>query len=694
MKKHITYFLFFSCFFLMKAQTNDRSRKEIDNLVKEYTILFLNSKKIVENITNDTCKPDQKLIHKLLNNNNLNLRKENEKIPELNKFSNIGLKWVSDITHNLTLGISDNEDIYFRSRISTGIDWVILGEGSYFKHKNDYKIDKLQRQRDSIRLIVNNHKDFEQFKLVFIKHLFELHRIDILKQYIKILSEKKEYFKKLHQIKLVNYATKLKVDNQLSKVESELIFKEKYLNDSFTDDTILEYWNLTNIDFELPNINEITVDTYFSNEKEINNLDRELIIRDKRNSDRPSLRTKLRYNYYNSDNNSGRAFTSIGASLSIPIKFEREDVITYKLESLKNTWETKENLLKETLKKEHYEFYSLKNDLKILHNELNYNKALLANEIDIYENHRKQFSPEKYIDYTLQLLDLKLEILNINEQLCEAFIKFHSKTTQKTNTHVNDTSVQKNKKLHSNTLIEGNQDKEIEAEEKVNIQTTKKASYLWSTFFALKSNEELIDILNKNNINRLFISPGLNYEKLNDFINQTQKAKIELHRLIGENSYSKHKDGAQHLIKKLETLHLKGFSGIHLDIEPHTYEDYHENKATYINNMNNIYKKINNWCKSKSLNLSVSIPMHLPEENAKVLAKEKIDVYIMAYENVNQKALLNRTETLRKILKSYVWVLRVNDFKEEKKLNEALLELYKNNVLNIGYYDVSTLKND
>ena len=124
----------------------------------------------------------------------------------------------------------------------------------------------------------------------------------------------------------------------------------------------------------------------------------------------------------------------------------------------------------------------------------------------------------------------------------------------------------------------------------------------------------------------------------------------------------------------------------------HTFSDYRENIDSYVENMNAIFTQVNQWCEENDVKLSVSVPMNLADKNAKVLKKLKIKTYIMAYENVDQKKLLKRTEKLRNILKdNFVWVLRLSDFENVEILNTALNELYKHGITEISYYDVSML---
>src|SRR5690606_29466570 len=176
-----------------------------------------------------------------------------------------------------------------------------------------------------------------------------------------------------------------------------------------------------------------------------------------------------------------------------------------------------------------------------------------------------------------------------------------------------------------------------------------------------------------------------------DFLTKAQNQSIHVSRLLSENSYAKDANGVQKLILKMQTLQYD-FPGLHLNIEPHTFSDYKSNIPFYTARMDSIYDVAKQWCDPRNMKLSVSIPMHLPIQNATFLATNNITAYIMAYESTDQQKLLTRTQLLRTTLgNNYVWVIRVSDFATQQDLLDAVAYLNANGVSRVALYDFSTV---
>lgn len=666
------------------AQTSKKSNQELDQLVIEYNSLFFASKKLVEQVHHKTQSSDKEILLKFIdqNENLVNKKSNHQNFNEQNSVSNIGLKWVSDFTHNFGLGGSDDEDIYFRSKVSTGLDWVIFGEGSYFKHKNDLKLNQIENRKDSLELMLLKKNDISQKKLETLQYIYDIQRIEILKKYAEFLKAKVDYTNKLFDSKLINLPEKIKVENEYSKIRNNLELSENFLSNQDNQLLLNEYGNLPNVNFDSLNIDKKELTDLLAMDSEIIELEKELIRKDRKNSDRPSFRTKVRYNVFNSEGDFNRSFASVGASLSVPIRFGKDHALEYKIERFDEKLQLQKLKTQERLEKLYFDFYFKKNELKNLQNELKLIDAFLDNEIQIYDKHIMNFSPERHIDFAIQFLKKKIEILNVNQAISEYFVTYQLLTEQ---------SKKSTEQVYNSNEFEAPSEVSLKEQNTISPSST----YLWGYTFKAEANEKLISILNENKIKLVFLSPGEDIdEKLKDFVAQAKQNQIEIHRLIGENSYAKNQLGIKKLIRKINHLDKNTYTGIHLDIEPHTFSDYRENIDSYVENMNTIFAQVNQWCNENSMNLSVSVPMNLTEKNAKVLKKLKIKTYIMAYENVDQNKLLKRTEKLRNILKdNFVWVLRLSDFENVEELNTALKELKNHGITEISFYDVSVLLN-
>lgn len=663
---NIRYSLLF-CFlfsFSFYAQNKEKS-VALKQLVDEYNSIFKLSQLLVLDINTNKIPKNEILISNFLNDtltSRIHFFEQNSYKNSI-QISDVGLKWVSDLNHNFGIGVNDDEDVFYKSRISSGVDWVILGEGSFVKNKRSKQIDQIDFKKDSLELVLINKSKTSKEKIEVLKTVFDFQRLQILKKYAAFYKQKVQYTNNLYASNFIIYAEKLKVDHEYDKLLNQIEFLETFFLDQVNQQITQKYseipfMELNDLEFR-NNENEVYTDLNI----EILELQKEIYKKESKNVNSATLRTKFRYNFYNSDRYFQRNFASIGASLSIPITFKKDFKEQYKLDKIDSKIEFQKQLILEQAQKFAYDFSLLKLKQKQLLNNAEYFMALLDNEQVIFNKHSKNFSPEKSIEYTIALFQNQMNLLEINQKMVEYYISYY-----------------------------------YLFEKKINPKQQPKASvatYLWKDTFNANSNNEILNILVSQNITQVLLSPDAdNSDKLVDFKKITSAKNIELYRLISENLYVKNEAGLEKLLHKIKQVDPSVFSGIHLNIEPHTFADYQENKQKYIFNLNTIYTKVKQWCELNNLQLSVSIPMHLPKENAIVLKENNISAFIMAYENLNHTKLLNRTKELREILKdNYVWVFKLNDFNGISEVEKIVKDLKNNGINEIGYYDVSTLLN-
>lgn len=135
-----------------------------------------------------------------------------------------------------------------------------------------------------------------------------------------------------------------------------------------------------------------------------------------------------------------------------------------------------------------------------------------------------------------------------------------------------------------------------------------------------------------------------------------------------------------------------GFNGIHLDIEPHTFDDYEENKDLYSKIQMKLFNNAKKWCDKNGMDLSVSVPMYLPIKVAKALGRNNITTHIMAYGNSSLHHKLDQTEAMRKLLKTNSrWAFEINDFSDYQSLKETETKLIEKEITEFTYHDLSQL---
>ena len=219
-------------------------------------------------------------------------------------------------------------------------------------------------------------------------------------------------------------------------------------------------------------------------------------------------------------------------------------------------------------------------------------------------------------------------------------------------------------------------------------------AYLWTSFFNEKSNDYLIALLEKWNIKKVFLSVNstMDLSKLKSFQTLASEKGIQVDFLVGENSYAEETDGFVHLEKVMLTGKNLGFKGIHLDIEPHTFDDYEDQTAKYSEIQVNLFREAKKWCDAHGMDLSVSVPMYLPIKVAKTLGRNNITTHIMAYGNSSLDHKLDHTQAMRKVLNSNSrWTFEINDFKDYQSLKETETKLIEKEITEFTYHDLSQL---
>ena len=123
-------------------------------------------------------------------------------------------------------------------------------------------------------------------------------------------------------------------------------------------------------------------------------------------------------------------------------------------------------------------------------------------------------------------------------------------------------------------------------------------------------------------------------------------------------------------------LNLAQIKGIHLDIEPHTFDDFKENKEQYFKKYINVLKQAKQFADNNKLELSVSIPLSYPDEILNEINSVCNQVYLMAYENVDPDFISRKTTEEKAILKNKcVLALRTKDFDNRTSMDETFKKL-------------------
>ena len=217
-----------------------------------------------------------------------------------------------------------------------------------------------------------------------------------------------------------------------------------------------------------------------------------------------------------------------------------------------------------------------------------------------------------------------------------------------------------------------------------------KAIYIWSKSLPSASSFTMVtDYITLNNFNQIVVSykyDKLYLQTLNAFINKNYTSKISL--MIGNNKLI---NGGLpvYLDSMAKVVPLTFIKSIHLDVEPHTFDDFKTNQDVYFAKYIQILDEAAAFCKKQNLQLEVSIPLSYPDNVLDKIYSLCNKVYLMAYENIDPDFIVRKIEEELKHSKTKtVLALRTKDFENRAQMDSHFKKL---GIKNIAYHDFEGL---
>ncbi|TJZ59979.1 hypothetical protein FAZ15_13915 [Sphingobacterium olei] len=340
----------------------------------------------------------------------------------------VGLKWTTEATHNFTTGISDNEDVFFGSRIASGLDWVILGEGSWRKRANDRNYLGKKVRRDSLMGIDAEVQYRRQQQLSALAYLFDRYRLSVFELLVPLRREQATFQAQLFEKELTDYPTKLKSKQRYEQAEAELAALRSYA--ARIDDGMLStYLAIPLINLNLPAYALMVDNNQTYRQQQLLALDKELLEqqRQRDNRDNVSLRSRVRYNYYSGAGHQPRGFASVGATLSVPLRTGKnvhDQIYTYEFQRKEEQQVVEAEHRRFQLRDLYRNMSDRKQTIRRLTDELTYAQALMERELALQQQAPKQVSPNTFIELTDGYFLKLLELADHRQLACEDYIDF------------------------------------------------------------------------------------------------------------------------------------------------------------------------------------------------------------------------------------------------------------------------------
>ena len=378
-----------------------------------------------------------------------------------------------------------------------------------------------------------------------------------------------------------------------------------------------------------------------------------------------SLRTSVRYSYYDlvTLDPSSRDFISLGVSLGIPLNFNKkakaEWIDIQKQHASVLPQEEKIKIQKSVLTN-FYEFrYKLKQYSALHYKKLMY-KELMRKENARYSIDYLSFNPVSSLRIIDDLMKIDIEMLDLKQQMYLKLISIHS-----------DIPYSEINALYTTYELEDEFEK---------IHSADRSVYIWDNIFNDQSPEFLLNYIEKEGYERAIISYNKSQENnpiKKRFIDTLIEKNIKVEVMTGKNSLLG-SSPFTYYDSITVSLNMNNIEALHLDVEPHTIEDWKENKSEYLLEYLKLLEDSRTYCDEHGIKLSVSIPLHYPEEIVERIYEICDLVYFMAYENVKTDYIVRKIKDYEG--KKTIIALRTEDFDNPLEIEMKIVDIQSNYV--------------
>jgi hypothetical protein len=581
-----------------------------------------------------------------------------------------GIGITGSYLENINPTIGDlEENVTYNRKFNLGAEWRILKNG-FLENKVKKRIleDKIVREQinqdaavESYNYLMRFDRAIYTFNVVKIKLLYE--RKQQLENQYAIVSEL-VYLKRLRKEDLI------RMDTRLAEVQSLINVYQSYnlyLNPE-SKELSFEQDNLPLIDLNYPKIFKLLgqqTDSLLSEReyKDYYHWYHEI-----------SLRAYAKYNYYDLVGDGNRSYFSTGFNFTIPIPFNtklRNEVENerYKYDNQKIV-QNRVNLHEEVLDIG-YEFrYKMKQFIGFIQKRKLFMEKLRVEKVKVRLNDAN-IDPLQGLDIHDDLLRIDIELVDLLQNMYLKALKIHSKIP---NSDIRD-------------IVK------FETTEQINeyLDDKERSVYVWTKTFDDYSPEFLAEYAIYNDFKKVFVSVGPGDTSRDKRLFMAYAAEIsEVHVMIGNNNLIFEEDPAAYVDKILSKMQDNRPIGVHLDVEPHTFENWSTEKAKLTKKYLEMLGAISTYCKDMGYKLSVSIPLHYGAETVDKIFMQVDEVYFMCYENVKSSYIEKKILPYKDFAKNkIVLAFRTEDFANRVEMEEKINEIRKlTSIKKFAYHDL------
>lgn len=612
-------------------------------------------------------------INSIDSSGNYNQKLTQAKIELLKK--EIGLSGNLGYQENLTPNVGEpEENLIYNRRIQLGVEWNFLKNGFTQNHylkkslENQLYYDQYLDESNSI-----NRKGFISQMNYIITHFNDRKNI-ILNQREHYLNRQDSIANALFLLKQIKNEDYIEIKTRRAETEGMKSIYQSY--NKYSDVAV----NADAKPFPLVDLNYSYIISLLdeSDTALLNQFDWEQIA-DLKNKwwNEISGKVYARYNFYDlaQTNPSTRSFFSLGLNLKVPLIFNhkrKKNIDIIKFEKQHQNVEALKNHEKEEVLNLVYEYrYKLKQYISSYQKRLYFTELLRKEEVKLDFNDA-DFNPIKAINLIDDIHRVDIELNDLLQNLYIKALRINFKIS--------------NSKIEN--LVYPFELPRIDIEE----NKIDKGIFVWTKTVDSLDNHFLKQYMRYNQFNHMFIAANIDGIKEVKKDSLIDSFKGDVYLMIGNNDFINNEDpGAQ--IKKIYNSYGNKVVGIHLDVEPHTFDDWKANKEAYYSKYVSLVQKVRQTCDELNLELNISIPLHYKEEVVQELLQNVTHIDFMCYENVKQDYILRKIAPYTEKSNDKIGLsLRTEDFQEKISMYAFGIELSKlTGIKRINYHSLRRL---
>ena len=557
---------------------------------------------------------------------------------------------------NFKAGLFDIEGIFYRRRATFGLEWNILNNGLV---ENRYELRALKKQEQLLSDRAKNFRGEDTFENIEqqIDYIFNKKKRHVLQSYFDLIQKQEAVTIALYHQDYVNWDVVLAVTSEKARIQ-------RLLNSTQELETKFESIAGSNTTYsELP-VLELDL------EKLLNAASKQgKALSSSVNSTVPeyhplsdiSLSASVQYNYYSNapeDQLTGttgrREFVSAGVNISVPLPLN----IKEKNRLAEARKRQKDVEVNEEVAERKQRIYTLFDHYQQILGEYerDIRSYAMFNEKVRIERTKKRlddpaYSPRKLVKILENRYSKSLELLSHHRDLYKKLAEIYS-VTYHTPVRKYSHPIDITTKDFARPNVSGVKPK------------YQKSVYIWSATFESSKNGSLVNYLLREEFDTIFLSAGPTPDigKMKDFIEQAHAAGLSVEWMVGDNTLIDQKH-FQKIDDEITTAYNLSADGIHLDVEPQTFDDWEANEEVYKNQYLRMVNYASAWAKSRDLSFSVSVPVYFDSIIGEV-SRQVNSVQLMAYGSSDMEQVKARiNQDLNAAADNIAIALRPNDFR-------------------------------